>query len=177
MKKIFTIALLSLVVVTSSFSMADSSTTGSASAKLDTSYSIEDMLTYAIQDEYLARSEYEAIMSKFSVTRPFSNIMRSEETHIDLLIPLFDAYNIDVPVDDSSEHLIIPSTLAETYEIGVEAEINNIAMYEKFLAEDLPDDIREVFEKLMNASENHLKAFSRNADSSRGTRSFGRSSR
>lgn len=34
-------------------------------------------------------------------------------------------------------------------------------MYEKFLAQDIPDDIREVFEELMNASKNHLEAFKR----------------
>ena len=41
------------------------------------------------------------------------------------------------------------------------AEVKNIAMYEKFLDQDLPDDIRLVFANLMQASEKHLAAFER----------------
>ena len=37
-------------------------------------------------------------------------------------------------------------------------------MYESFLKENLPDDVREVFESLMNASEKHLAAFQRQVD-------------
>lgn len=37
-------------------------------------------------------------------------------------------------------------------------------MYESFLKENLPDDVREVFEALMNASEKHLAAFQRQVD-------------
>ena len=55
----------------------------------------------------------------------------------------------------------MPSTLAESFETGVAAEINNIAMYEKFLLQELPQEVRDVFERLMNASKNHLKAFER----------------
>ncbi|MPN44592.1 hypothetical protein SDC9_192157 [bioreactor metagenome] len=32
-------------------------------------------------------------------------------------------------------------------------------MYEQFLEQDLPADVRVVFESLMHASENHLRAF------------------
>jgi len=37
-------------------------------------------------------------------------------------------------------------------------------MYESFLKENLPDDVREVFEALMNASEKHLASFQRQVD-------------
>ena len=40
-------------------------------------------------------------------------------------------------------------------------EIENIAMYERFLQQELPKDVRQVFESLKNASENHLRAFRR----------------
>jgi hypothetical protein len=36
-------------------------------------------------------------------------------------------------------------------------------MYESFLKQDLPQDVRDVFEALMAASEKHLQSFSRNA--------------
>ncbi len=43
------------------------------------------MLTKAIQDEYMARSEYDLMMEKFDVSRPFSNITGAEEMHINAL--------------------------------------------------------------------------------------------
>ena len=42
-------------------------------------------------------------------------------------------------------------------EIGVEAEIENIAMYESFLKRELPDDVREVYKRLKATSQNHLR--------------------
>lgn len=162
--------VLGASVIMSGFSMADTTTYGAASASTDTSYTLEEMLTYAIEDEYIARAEYELIMDEFGVLRPFSNIMKSEETHISLLTPLFEAYGIDMPADPSSHVIALPDTLAETFAVGVEAEINNIAMYEKFLATELPDDVRDVFERLKAASENHLKAFENGASRSTTTR-------
>ena len=104
------------------------------------------------------------IMEEFNVTKPFSNIYKSEETHISLLIPLFDTYEIDVPDDTSSEHLFDVESLQASFEIGVIAEINNIAMYNLFLTQDLPDDVEDVFISLRDASENHLSAFEKNLE-------------
>ena len=128
-------------------------------------YTVEEMLTYAIQDEYLARAEYEAIIQKFGVDRPFSNIMQAEVTHAELIMPLLTKYGITLPEDTSSQHVVLPDTLDEIYEIGITAEVTNIGMYDTFLKQDdLPDDVRDLFEKLKRASENHLRAFQRNAD-------------
>ena len=162
--KFMSVTVLSLGIALSSFSMADTATYGAAGAAADTSFSIEDMLMYAIQDEYLAKAEYEAIMDTFGVQNPFSNIAKSEQTHINLLTPLFEAYDVAMPQDTSSDYTAVPATLAETFAIGVDAEVKNIAMYESFLATDLPDDIRLVFERLKNASESHLKAFENGLD-------------
>ena len=103
-------------------------------------------------------------MKEFNVTRPFSNIIKSEGTHISLLEPLFDKYNVVIPNKDWESLLEVPSSLNEAYEVGVEAEIKNIAMYELFLKQDLPDDVRIVFERLKSASENHLRSFERQVD-------------
>ncbi len=138
---------------------------GSAAVAEGTEYTLEEMLTYALQDEYLAKAEYEVIQEVFGVGNPFANIMQAEVTHQELLLGLFAAYGITVPEDTARDHVVIPATLQETYETGVTAEINNIAMYEAFLAQDnLPQDVRDAFTDLMNASKNHLEAFSRNAE-------------
>ncbi len=135
---------------------------GSFGALEDTEFTIEEMLTYAIQDEYLAKTEYELIVQEFEINQPFTNIIRSEETHIQLLLPLFDTYDIDVPANTAENHIILPETLKEVFEIAVQAEINNIAMYELFLSEDLPEDLRTSFVFLRDASESHLAAFQNN---------------
>ena len=132
---------------------------GSAGALDDDSLTLADMLTYAIQDEYLARAEYALISASFGSTRPFTNIMRAEETHIDALSPLFEAYGISAPTDEGASHAVAVASLTEAYQAGVNAEVNNIAMYETFLSQDLPENVRTVFESLMRASENHLRAF------------------
>jgi len=137
---------------------------GALGAKTDQDYTLEEMLLYAMEDEYLAQAEYEKIMETYGVIKPYSNISKAEATHIELLEPLFEQYEVTVPEKDWDSYVVLPDTLQETYEIGVEAELNNIAMYESFLEEELPDEVRTVFEALKNASEKHLQAFQRKVD-------------
>ena len=132
---------------------------GAAGAEADTCRTLEEMLNYAIDDEFAARAEYEMIMEEYGEIRPFSNIMRAEEIHIALLEPLFIQYGYELPADSSASHVLLPESLKNAFEIGIEAEIANIAMYVSFLAGDLPDDVRDVFERLKAGSENHLLAF------------------
>lgn len=139
-------------------------TIGSAKAATDKNYTLKEMLTYAIQDEYMAQAEYNAIMDKYGVQKPFSNIIRSEATHIDLLLPLLKAYDVAVPENDAANRVVVPASLEKSYTAGVEAEEKNITMYESFLKEDIPDDVKEVFKKLLAASKNHLAAFERAED-------------
>jgi hypothetical protein len=134
---------------------------GAAGALSKENFTLEEMLAYAIEDEYLALNEYQAIMEKLDVDRPYSNIAESEKTHIAYLEELYKNYKLEIPEIDALNHLYIPASLSEAAEIGVQAEINNIAMYEKFLKQELPDDIRTVFENLLKGSENHLRAFQR----------------
>jgi hypothetical protein len=137
---------------------------GSVSALDQTTFTIEEMLIYALQDEYAARAEYDYVLSTFDITKPFSNIIKSEETHISLLLPLFDTYELAELEDTSDSHLISIGSVEEAFDIGVQAEIFNIAMYNLFLEQDdLPDDIKDVFIKLRDASMNHLAAFEKNA--------------
>ncbi len=171
MKKIMKMMLGGFLVfglIISNISMvsvyASSSDTGAIGALQDKEFTLNEMLEYAIEDEYLAQTEYDLIMKEFNVTRPFSNIIKSEGTHISLLEPLFDKYNVVIPNKDWESLLEVPSSLNEAYEVGVEAEIKNIAMYELFLKQDLPDDVRIVFERLKSASENHLRSFERQVD-------------
>ena len=125
-------------------------------------YTLESMLNYAILDEYLAKATYEKIIDTYGDIKPFSRIVLAEQTHIDLLLPLFETYGIEVPAVPSSDEIIVPESISSALATGVEAEKANIALYDSFLAqENLPDDVRLVFESLKAASENHLNAFSK----------------
>lgn len=137
---------------------------GAAALSESESYTLEQMLTYALQDEYLARAEYRAIMDKYGADRPFSRVIRAEERHISQLLPLFEAHGLTAPEDEGALHVALPENLAEIYQTGITVEENNIAMYEGFLKQELPEDVRAVFQALMRASENHLRAFQRQLD-------------
>lgn len=124
--------------------------------------SLNQMLVYAIQDEFLAHAEYERMLATFGEQKPFQNIIKSEETHIEMLKPLFEKYKFALPVEPSKNHLIMPPSIATSLKTGVQAEIDNIAMYDLFLKQPLPEDVKNVFITLMNASKNHLDAFQKN---------------
>lgn len=134
---------------------------GATGALSDSEYTVKEMLVYAIEDEYLAQAEYDAIMDKFGVQRPFSNIIKEEATHISFLTPLLKEYSVTLPAKDWASMVTVPESLEAAYETGVTAEKNNIAMYESFLKKDLPEDVKDAFTALANASENHLAAFER----------------
>ncbi|HPF88415.1 MAG TPA: DUF2202 domain-containing protein [Candidatus Limiplasma sp.] len=138
---------------------------GSAAVDGTQTYTLQEMLTYAMQDEYMAEAEYIAIQETFGVNNPYTNIIKAEGTHQSELAALFENYGIEAPANTAADNVVLPATLQETYETGVAAEIANIAMYQTFLAQsDVPDDVRAVFEDLMNASQSHLDAFTRNAE-------------
>ena len=65
-------------------------------------------------------------------------IIRAEETHIEMLKEIYAAYGYDIPLDSAIDHVVIPESTQEAMQMGVTAEINNIAMYDAFLKSDLP---------------------------------------
>ncbi len=132
---------------------------GAKGASSTENYTIEEMLQYALEDEHLAYAEYNLIINELGAERPFTNIIKAEEKHIEEVEMLYNAYDIEIPEIDASENIILPNSIEEALDAGVNAEIENIAMYEKFLAQDIPDDIREVFENLKKGSQSHLAAF------------------
>ncbi len=154
-------SLLAMSLIGSSV-FADTTDFGAAGASNDTTYTLEEMLEYAIEDEYLAYAEYELIIEELNASRPFTNIIKAEKAHIEIVETLFKAYDLPLPEIDASSYIILPDSINDALEEGVKAEIANIAMYEAFLKEDLPEDIKLAFENLKRASEFHLAAFEGN---------------
>jgi hypothetical protein len=164
MQKLTVCIAIVCICAASAFAESGTASWGAAAAKKDESLTIESMLRYAIEDEYLAHAEYEAIMDTFGSQRPFSNIIKAEETHIALLRDEYAARKLPVPVDKGAGHVIVPATLKEAFTAGVNAEIENIAMYDRFLAESILSKtenagVRDIFVRLRDASKSHLSAF------------------
>lgn len=137
---------------------------GAKGALKDSSITFDEALVFAIQDEYLAQARYDAVIGKFGNIRPFSNIKAAEQQHISALLTLFQKYNKQIPEDNAKQYVTAPGTLKEAFNDGVQAEIDNIAMYDKLKTiPSLPEDAKLVFTQLGNASKNHLRAFQRGA--------------
>ena len=116
----------------------------------------------AINDEYRARAFYQAVMEKFGSVRPFSNIVRSENNHINLWMNLFAKYGIAVPTDSFAGNIKVPDTLKAACQMGVKAEIDNVEMYDRFLGFVTQPDLKAAFTQLRQVSqERHLPAFER----------------
>jgi len=122
---------------------------------------IEEMLVFALEDEVLAYSTYEKIVEEFDVNKPFTNIMKAELKHQEAIIDLMEAYDIEIPQVDPSDYISLPVSLEAAYKAGVQAEIDNIALYQAFVEKDIPEDVRQVFEYLIKGSEKHQAAFER----------------
>lgn len=163
MKNALILVMLALFALTPALSLAEDATGAAATADGQT-YTVEQMLTYALQDEYAARAEYTAILAAYGNSAPFANTLRAEETHVTELLALFATYGLVAPADTAAGKATAPATLAEAYAAGVAAETANIAMYARFLAQaDLPADVSAAFATLSNASQNHLAAFTRSS--------------
>ena len=168
MKKVKKLTALLIAVLTlgliSLSALAAEGDYGSSAVEEGSTYTLEQMLTYAIQDEYLASSEYSKIIEAFGAQNPYSNIIKAEANHIAALTTLFEAYKLALPENNADDYTTVPASLLEAAKTGVTAEVNNIAMYEAFLKQELPDDVKAVFTSLMRASQSHLKAFQRSVD-------------
>jgi hypothetical protein len=132
---------------------------GAKGAKADLNLTLEEMLTYSIEDEYFARGYYSFVIEKFGEIVPFNNIVKAEELHIMAVKSLFPTYPLSIPSDKANDYITAPLSIKEALEVAEQIEIENIAMYERFLKENLPEDVKEIFTGLRNGSQNHLQAF------------------
>ncbi len=128
----------------------------------DLSESEVEALLMALEDEYKAWSVYEQVIVDFGAVRPFTSIQRAEENHIAALVTLFDGYGLEVPANEWRGNVPTFDTLAEACEAGVQAEIDNAALYDQLFSMVENPDLIRVFTALQRASQDqHLPAFER----------------
>ncbi|MDE3019576.1 MAG: DUF2202 domain-containing protein [Nitrospirota bacterium] len=120
------------------------------------------MVLEALDDEYKARAFYRLVIKTFGEVRPFINVVQAEDTHAGAIEALCARHAIPLPPDNWAKTLEPPSSLLEACRAGVQGELDNIAMYDRFLRETKAPDVRAVFLRLQHASRNdHLPAFER----------------
>lgn len=120
------------------------------------------MVLEALDDEYKARAFYRLVIKTFGPVRPFINIVEAEDTHARALEALCARYGIPLPADDWEVKLQPPSSVQEACRAGVEGEIENIAMYDRFLRETKEPEVQGLFQRLQARSRDaHLPAFER----------------
>jgi hypothetical protein len=135
---------------------------GSSAALNDPDLTLEEMLLYALENEYLTKYEYKMTVEQFGDIRPFKNLTKAEDRHIGWLLPLFEQYKIEVQPDASQNFLKTPLNLKESLNTGIISAKATIMMYERFLSQPLPDDVHDVFKRLLNVSASPLKALQNN---------------
>jgi len=119
-------------------------------------------LCEALDDEYKARATYRAVLQRFGPVLPFANIVASEECHIQALLPLFTCRGWTPPADRWDGAMAAPQTFGEACRVGVEAEIENVTLYDRLFSLVQDQDVLSVFRVLQHASaECHLPAFRR----------------
>lgn len=125
------------------------------------------------EEEKLARDIYLALYARWG-KRVFSNIIQSEQRHMDAIKRLLDRYQLqdpaagkDVGVFESDEIQKLyddlaaegSSSLESAFKVGVAVEKLDIQDLSLLLGKTDHADIRTVYKNLLSASRRHLKAF------------------
>lgn len=133
-------------------------------------------ILYMREEEKLARDVYLSLNEIFPL-RPFQNISKSEQAHMDAMLYLIELYGLEDPVGnnpvgkfENEELQALYDELIETGSKSKEDALRVGALIEEVDILDLQhelekavahDEITRVYTNLCNASENHLRAFVR----------------
>jgi hypothetical protein len=131
-------------------------------------------LKFLVEEEKLARDVYTYLAAQVT-TRKFSNIARSEQTHMNYLATLLTKYKLWNPTTNRKAGVFYNQDiqklyntltaegavgLVEAYGVGVKVEEVDIASLKELLLNPMPLDVKATLDLLIAASYNHLEAFS-----------------
>lgn len=123
-----------------------------------------DAIGVALQDEFKSEALYQRVLNDHGAsTLPFANIVNAERRHSAHLIDLLNGHGAPVPESVwTPEKSPSYKTVTEACKASVQAEIDNVAVYDGLYNINLPDDVKSMFEHLqMISQERHLPAFKR----------------
>ena len=132
-------------------------------------------LQYLVEEEKLARDVY-AYLAANVTSQKFSNIVKSEQTHMDNISALLKKYNLFNPTTTRAAGVFRDKELqalyndltakgsagaVEAFAVGVAIEELDISDLKKMMVTPAPADIELAWDLLLKGSINHLAAFSR----------------
>jgi hypothetical protein len=132
-------------------------------------------LQYLVEEEKLARDVY-AYLSANVTSQKFSNIVNSEQTHMDQISALLKTYNFFNPTISRAPGVfrnkelqaLYTALIAKgstdvlaAYQVGVDIENLDISDLKKMMNVSMPADMKLALDNLLKGSYNHLAAFSR----------------
>jgi hypothetical protein len=130
------------------------------------------------EEEKLAHDTYATLHKTWNLP-PFANIPRAESWHMEAVKMLLDRYLIEDPISDMTVGAFQNRELQELYnqlvaqgeqsveeavKVGAFIEELDIADLQRLMAEAQAEDVRLVYDNLLRASRNHLRAFARQLD-------------
>lgn len=128
-------------------------------------------LREALDDEQRAWAIYNQVLRDFGEVAPFVHIREAEARHQQALEALFHLHGLPVPENPWPGRVPRYASLEEACLAGVQAEVDNAALYDRLLVSTSRPEILAVYRNLQEASQQrHLEAFRRCADRSPGTR-------
>jgi len=132
-------------------------------------------MTYMYEEEKLARDVYLTLYKTWKI-KILSNIVNSEQRHMNALKLLLQKYDLPVPVPEDEvgffentelqilfHELVARGETAPVDAVYVGATIEDKDIYDlkNYLSQADNSDIRTVYQNLMKGSRNHLRAFAR----------------
>jgi len=126
----------------------------------NTNEDLETILITAINDEYLAKAKYEEAFKLFGRRTPFFNIRKAEARHAQALTPLVDKYCTQEP--DKNPSVDVPNIYQDALLIAIKGECETCRMYIANLKNEVIDpydDVKKVFQNLLEATIQHYKKF------------------
>ena len=132
-------------------------------------------LQYLVEEEKLARDVY-AYLAANVTSQKFSNITKSEQTHMDQIAMLLKKYNYFNPTLTRAEGVFRDKSLqalynqlieqgsadvAAAFQVGRDIENLDIKDLQVMLKSTMPVDMKLALDNLLKGSYNHLAAFNR----------------
>ncbi len=131
-------------------------------------------LAFSREEERMARDLYAQIARKYDDALPFSRITLSEQRHFDAIGTLLERHGVADPSEGRKAGSYADPTiqklydgwltqgsksLPDAYQVGIALEERDIADLQATLGTTQQDDVKQVLERLLSGSQNHLQAF------------------
>jgi len=116
----------------------------------------------AINFEYQLRGFYDAVIQKFGLILPFTNIYRLQNKHIEMWKTLFVLYDLITPEDHFLGKEKAPENLKLAVDMAIEKQTEKQVMYDQFLGFVTEKDLIAAFTKCRDVSQYRQKSILEN---------------